>query len=637
MTQTRRKNMQEKKYVQQSTNEITLQDIINIMRKRFILLISVFAIVVLGTFIYLKFFATPLYEATAKIKIPTSSGGIGSLSNAAALILGTGGTGSPDITTQQEIILSRPVLEEVIRKTNLLEIRKNEIKKNKDKLTIDDIIDSLKDEKVLSITSVKNSPIMEVKITDKNKQLALKLLKELINVYTNFYVALNKDEKMTQLEMIEKQIPNLEKEIAELGEKIKEFRLTKSFSPSEEGNIYFSKLISLTNDKNSLENEYKILNTTITNLRTEVTKLKGDLQRKVYTPRSALLDSYISKLSDLQVQYNITLVKYTENHPNTIMLKKQIEETQKQIDDEIKRIANSQVESPNPLLQSLYSQLTEAEMKLPILKARLELINRGITDIENKIKTLPEIEQEYIKLQRDYALKQNIYSALAQKYEELRINAASTEINKPQIVDPPYVPEKPSKPNKKLTLAIGGVLGLFLGIMGAFLREATDNKIRTIDEIQKLAQVPIIVHAKEDQKQAVKTILSHIFANYPEHKKIAISSPDSKSSIEIICKFSAEILTNSSIKFDVIDTTKNESLFIAQNLETEINDKLNKYDYLLIKTKEFKNNYDTFITCKKSDGVILTVKLNSSEKMELLKALSVLEQNNIELYGIIVF
>jgi len=552
-------------------------------------------------------------------------------------VLGTGATESPDLSTQQEILLSRPVLEEVIKRTKLLEIKKNEMRKSKDKLTIDNLIDSLKNEKVLSIRSVKNSPIMEIKITDKDRQLALKLLRELIDVYTNVYIKFNKDEKMTQLEVLEKQIPEIEKEITELSERIKTFRLTKSFSPSEEANVYFSKLISLTNDKTSLENEYKILNDTISNIKTEIAKLKGDLKSKTYTLRSTLLDSYIAKLSDLQVQYNITLVKYTENHPNTIILKKQIEETQKQIDDEIKRIANSQVESPNPLLQSLYSQLTEAEMKLPILKARLELINKGITDIENKIKTLPEIEQEYIKLQRDYTLKQNIYSALAQKYEELRINAASTEINKPQIVDPPYVPEKPSKPNKKLTLAIGGVLGLFLGVMGAFLREATDKKIRTVDEIQKLAQVPIIVHAKEDQKQAVKTILSHIFANYPEHKKIAISSPDNKSSIDTVFKLSSEILTNSSIKFHIIDTTKKESLFISQNLEAEMNDKLNKYNYLLIKTNEFKNNYDTFITCKKSDGVILTVKLNSSEKMELLKALTVLEQNNIELYGIIVF
>jgi len=629
--------MQEKKYVQQSSGELTLQDIINIMRKRFIFLISIFVIVILGTFIYLKFFTAPLYEATAKIKIPTSSGGIGSLGSAAALVLGTGATESPDLSTQQEILLSRPVLEEVIKRTKLLEIKKNEMRKSKDKLTIDNLIDSLKNEKVLSIRSVKNSPIMEIKITDKDRQLALKLLRELIDVYTNVYIKFNKDEKMTQLEVLEKQIPEIEKEITELSERIKTFRLTKSFSPSEEANVYFSKLISLTNDKTSLENEYKILNDTISNIKTEIAKLKGDLKSKTYTLRSTLLDSYIAKLSDLQVQYNITLVKYTENHPNTIILKKQIEETQKQIDDEIKRIANSQVESPNPLLQSLYSQLTEAEMKLPILKARLELINKGITDIENKIKTLPEIEQEYIKLQRDYTLKQNIYSALAQKYEELRINAASTEINKPQIVDPPYVPEKPSKPNKKLTLAIGGVLGLFLGVMGAFLREATDKKIRTVDEIQKLAQVPIIVHAKEDQKQAVKTILSHIFANYPEHKKIAISSPDNKSSIDTVFKLSSEILTNSSIKFHIIDTTKKESLFISQNLEAEMNDKLNKYNYLLIKTNEFKNNYDTFITCKKSDGVILTVKLNSSEKMELLKALTVLEQNNIELYGIIVF
>jgi len=55
------------------SDEITLSDIIQILKRRKWLLISTFAITVALTLIYLFFIATPTYEITATIKIPKSS------------------------------------------------------------------------------------------------------------------------------------------------------------------------------------------------------------------------------------------------------------------------------------------------------------------------------------------------------------------------------------------------------------------------------------------------------------------------------------------------------------------------------------------------------------------------------------
>jgi uncharacterized protein involved in exopolysaccharide biosynthesis len=53
---------------------------------------------------------------------------------------------------------------------------------------------------------------------------------------------------------------------------------------------------------------------------------------------------------------------------------------------------------------------------------------------------------------------------LLEKLEETRIAEAGV-IGTATLVDSAIIPEKPVKPNKKLTLAIGGVLGIFLGIL----------------------------------------------------------------------------------------------------------------------------------------------------------------------------
>ncbi|MEN3042095.1 MAG: GNVR domain-containing protein, partial [Fervidobacterium sp.] len=355
-----------------------------------------------------------------------------------------------------------------------------------------------------------------------------------------------------------------------------------------------------------------------------------------YTPTSELIEKYRENLAELQTKYNSLLQQYTEQHPEVKAIKAQIKQLEVEIDREIKRIAESKIESPSPMLQELYTQLIQNQLKLPVLQTKLSATSKSINEIEQKMKKLPQIEQEYLNLERDYKIKQTVYSAMIQKYEELKLNTVSTEINKPQIIEPPYAPNNPSKPNKTLTLAIGSALGLIMGTVGAFLKEAADKKIRTVQDIQKLVQVPIMIHSKNNHSQSVKTMFAYIFTNYPEHRKILISSPDDELSTNKVSQIASEILRNASIKFNTIQLSSTETQFSFQILDSKLNEKLGKDDYVIIQSPEFKNNYDTLIAAKKADGVIITLRLNFSEKLELLNTLSLLEQNNIQVYGIIV-
>jgi len=610
--------------------ELALSDIVKILKRRFKTFLLIFVGTIALTLCYLYLVASPLYEASAKIKVPTPSGGL-NLSTA-QILLGAGVTTSPDVVTHQEIMLSRPVLEEVVRRVGLVNIE-NKKRKN---VTVEQVINTLKNEKVISITSIKNTPILQIKVYNTDRNIAKRILEELINAYVSSYIRINKDEKNAQTEILERKIPELEKEIAEIGEKIKNFKLTKSVSPSQEGELYISAIATLSKEAYETENEIQSTKEAISRIESQLSLLQTDRKRIGYTPTSDLLEKYRADLAKLQAEYSSLIQVYTEEHPNIKAIKAQIKELEEQIEKEIKRITNSRVESPSPLLQELYSQLIQNRLKLSILEAKLSTLRSSIQDVEKKLKKLPLIEQEYLNLERDYKVKQNLYTVLVQKYEELKLSAASMETNTPQIIDPPHVPDVPSKPEKKLTLGIGGVTGLFLGIISVFLREVTDRKIRTVDELQELVRVPVLVNAKDDQKRAVKTILSHIFVNYPSHKLVLVSSPDDIQSVDNAYRIICEVLEEASINFDTVDLWREESLKLVQTLENAIEEKLSKNEYLIIKAPDFKSSYDSMIVSKKVHGLILTLRLNSSGKSELVRTLALLEENNIELYGILV-
>jgi len=65
-------------------------------------------------------------------------------------------------------------------------------------------------------------------------------------------------------------------------------------------------------------------------------------------------------------------------------------------------------------------------------------------------------------------------------------------VNNVTIVDPAEEAENPVSPNKKLNLALGGIIGLVLGCGIAFAVEFFDNRIRYPEDLMKKYDIPII-------------------------------------------------------------------------------------------------------------------------------------------------
>ena len=71
------------------------------------------------------------------------------------------------------------------------------------------------------------------------------------------------------------------------------------------------------------------------------------------------------------------------------------------------------------------------------------------------------------------------------------------------MVDTPMTPEKPIKPNRPMVILISILLGLFLGVVVAFIKKAFHSGIDDPVEIEKMLGVPVyatIPHSKMQQE-----------------------------------------------------------------------------------------------------------------------------------------
>jgi len=155
------------------------------------------------------------------------------------------------------------------------------------------------------------------------------------------------------------------------------------------------------------------------------------------------------------------------------------------IDEDIKRIENKIVfaeEEKNNLeakveaLEKVLIYQQDPGTQFALFDTKEKLANKK-TEIENLYLTINSLKRskEDLGVQIN-SLNTNIESLNAQINA---LKASLDEIKPTQVIKSPTVSEKPVKPNKKLNIAIAGILGLFVGVFLAFFQEWWEkNKIK---------------------------------------------------------------------------------------------------------------------------------------------------------------
>jgi tyrosine-protein kinase Etk/Wzc len=120
--------------------------------------------------------------------------------------------------------------------------------------------------------------------------------------------------------------------------------------------------------------------------------------------------------------------------------------------------------------EELIQKYTINHPKIKILVAQTERLLVRRNDIKRKISKLPKKQQKLLELERDIKVSNSIYIELLNKIQEFKIAKAST-VGNVYIVNFAESEEKPIKPQKILTIAIGVIIGFLLGFFIVVFRQ----------------------------------------------------------------------------------------------------------------------------------------------------------------------
>jgi tyrosine-protein kinase Etk/Wzc len=189
--------------------------------------------------------------------------------------------------------------------------------------------------------------------------------------------------------------------------------------------------------------------------------------------------------------------------------------------------------------QQLFNQL--AEYKKALLKTYAELNQQKIR-VEKEFAEMPDKNTQFTKNQRFYKLYEEFYLSMMQSRAEFEIaQAGSTPDFK--ILSPATMPVKPISPIRLMIFSIGFTSGLIISIFFLGFLYLINDKITSIQEIERATKTPILAvipesrhttktpfHVLDNPKsmvsEAIRTLRTNLefFSTNGHTKTIAISS-----------------------------------------------------------------------------------------------------------------
>ncbi|MDO9576508.1 MAG: polysaccharide biosynthesis tyrosine autokinase [Candidatus Cloacimonadales bacterium] len=461
--------------------EIKLSDYIHIISRYKWLVSFIFVVVFIATAIYTAK-APRIYKATSKVLIQENMG--------SDLLFTSFSNKASSINNNIQILQSYPVMEiahQILRQKN-----------NYDQFPISQIEGSTVRylQEGLSIDTERETDILIISFESTSSVEA----KEAANAAA--YALMQQDTDYARIEFrsarefLADQLEENDRELRASEEDLRSYKIENGISMlSEETTQLIEKSAELSAELTTSETDLEVADKHLDFLNTELSRqdtLLSDVNSILTSP---LLEQLKNDIVQNQTQYVnlLTRLEYSEDHPELVALKRSIESAKQRLNEELKRITSVRAGSSDPLQfrANLEGQISVAQIDLNIRETKVASLTKAVEDYNRKMSLLPDTEIELARLMRNFQINEKTYTMLIEKYEEAKI-VEKSKMGIIRLVEEALIPEKPIKPNKKMNILIGIVLGLGLGIGTALLLHSLDSKIRNFDDVRKYVGLPIL-------------------------------------------------------------------------------------------------------------------------------------------------
>ena len=379
------------------------------------------------------------------------------------------------IQTEFEVIQDRVVLGKVIESLNL-----NELWGKKyfggEMLKTPETMEFLK--KRMSLMPVRNTKLIGITVYSEDKNDAAHLANAIAETYRDYRLHLRRQLSLNGIKVLEDRFRSDREQIQTMQTNVDTLRKELGVNDSDPNSMIPTPTLSQEQVRNynamRLEGETHSMK-----LEKEVTQLQAlslDKMRDVLPTLSP--DSALTELLNKLHEAEQTFVTLTNDYSPADL---HITRVQSMI-DELNRQINARVAG---IMAGLDNQVQSE-------KAALDALTASVETAKDKDQTDFSKGQPYWLAKRELGEKIEFHRLLGVKIAQEKLDVEIPKSSIVEITGQAEPGDRPVKPNKTVNIVLGVVIGLIMGVGLAFFIEYLDTSVKTIDEVERAFQSPVL-------------------------------------------------------------------------------------------------------------------------------------------------
>lgn len=405
-----------------------------------------------------------------------------------------------ELSIVRQALLSRPQLRNVARETDL-DLRA------KTPAELEGLLTSLQERIV--VTNDVRSPtsatdgLYRISFQDRSPEKTLAVVQTLLNTFVEDTLGSKRTGQESAQRFLDDQIAELERRLTEAETRLADFKKNNVGTMPGENGGYFERLQAEMAGASDVRRALGLAQTRRNELQRQLTGEEPFLFGFDSTSNAAGADSgdITFRIQELETRLQEMLLRYTEKHPEVIAVRSTITELQKRQQEELGRIRKGRATGSlaasvktNPLYQGIQAELNRTEVQVAELRQDLVQRDSRTAELKQLVNTVPEVEAELARLNRDYEITRTRYLELVERRETAQLSESAEKegVVKFQIIDPPAVGLKPVAPDRVLLLLAVLVVSLGAALALAYLLNQLRPVYQNVRVLAEMTGLPVL-------------------------------------------------------------------------------------------------------------------------------------------------
>jgi polysaccharide chain length determinant protein (PEP-CTERM system associated) len=418
---------------------------------------------------------------------------------------------SQQITMMTRQLVSRPTLEKVARMTDL------DVRAKTPEQT-EAMLNGLAGR--ITIADAGRENLYTISYQDPNGDLAKKVVQSLLTIFVETSLGKTRQDISSSARFIEEQLQQYQQKLTDAENALKEFKREHIGTMPGQGGDYYSKLAETSAQLRQAQLDQQ----EAVNRRNQLKRQLADEEPELSAAAAAVSthSEIDGRIQSLQNQMDQLRLKYTDLHPDIQSTQRLIAklEEQKKIDLAGRKADPAGARIQNPVYQQLTIAIAEADATVSSLGARVAEYQRRYGELRKASHSIPQVEQDYTEMMRNYGVYRSNYDALLKRRESVTMSGeveSKTDTVDFRVIDPPFVPSQPAWPNRPMLLSLVALGGLGAGIAVAFLLSQLRRTVTDRRALRELTGLPLLgavarVETDESRRRKRKGLLAYLAA-----------------------------------------------------------------------------------------------------------------------------